>query len=121
MEYLKREVPNFNSLDKHNFSLLHLAVDSPYQEMVEYLLSLPETNVNAKNKSNGTPLDTVINSFINPNKIKTIQMLLAHGANINVIGYQGNTPLDEAEENGNQEIIQLLKSKCAKRSSELKK
>lgn len=119
MEYLKREIPNFVSLNPDR-SLLYLVVGSPYYSMIEYVLSLPETNVNALKANNDTALHETIGSFINPDKVKTIKALLAKGAKINALGYMGKTPLDDAESIGDLEIIKLLIDNGAKKSADLK-
>ena len=43
-----------------------------------------------------------------------VELLIGHGAEVNVKDYEGQTPLWSANENGHTEIVELLKKHGAK-------
>jgi len=48
-----------------------------------------------------------------PGRAEMVRWLLAHGANLNVKDFQGNSPLDVAEKAGHAEIVEMLKEEGA--------
>ncbi len=52
-------------------------------------------------------------------QLQTAQFLTVKGANINWVGWDKITPLDSAEQSGNQDLVSWLRNQGAKRASEL--
>lgn len=50
---------------------------------------------------------------------KAAQFLLAHGADLNWVGYDGLTPLDAAIRNGNEELVRWLRTEGGMSSNQL--
>jgi len=68
-------------------------------------------------KELGTPLDphktnlfgeTVVHYSATHNQVETLKLLIAAGADVNVTGYDGVTPLDMAIENKSNDCVKLL-------------
>lgn len=74
-------------------------------------------DVNARNSYGSTPLlhaTTFQSMFMKKGYIQLVELLLKHGAEVNVKDNYGHTPLKTAEENGYDEIAELLRQHGAK-------
>ena len=83
-------------------SILHIAIQCAEQPVIEYVLSQPGTDVNARDREGNTPLHIAANLGRAP-----IVKLLLEQADINdsIANFQGKTPLDLAR---NPDIFQQL-------------
>ena len=99
--------------DHDDYTALMGAAANGYADLVDLMIK-KGADVNAKNKYGWTPLIlAVINNFRN-NHIDTVRLLLVRGANVNAKNNNGDTALDIANENGDEEVIQMLKAAGAK-------
>lgn len=71
---------------------------------VDYLIQEGYYDVNCRD-DNG---DTALIVSVKYNNVKTVEVLLKHGADASLCDTTGKTALDYAKENGNDEIIKLL-------------
>ena len=88
-------------------SLLHCAAYKEDLEMIQVLLDYG-LNVNTPDKLGSTPLNFALeyrSTVIDP---RVVRLLLDHGADPNVLGWQGKTQLHRASQSGRIEIIRLL-------------
>ena len=67
-------------------------------------------DVNKKNSNGRTPLHIVAYSRLPENRKEIAELLIDNGADLNAKNDLGNTPLDEAGENSNYDICELLKN-----------
>jgi len=68
------------------------------------------------------PPDEITNAFWHAcrgGQRNTAEYLLARGADLNWIGYDKNTPLQAALDNGNEDVVTWLRGLGAKSASEL--
>jgi ankyrin repeat protein len=61
---------------------------------------------------------TVSEADLNENYLKIVRMLLEKGAKVDVLDNYGKTPLDQAIENGDKEIVDLLRKHGGKTGEE---
>ncbi len=99
-----------NAADRWGWSLLHYTGGSGNADMTRMLLD-KGANPNSVERGRGqTPLHRA--AF---RSRKTVaEMLLANGANMDTRDWNGKTPLSLAKENGNTEIVELLRKHGAK-------
>jgi ankyrin repeat protein len=104
---------NPNAKDRHDWSLLHYAADDvPYIDMARMLLD-KGANPNIRESIDGrTPLHHAANS--DTRYKATVELLINRGADVNVKDDFGHTPLSMAKENGNTEVVDLLRKHGAK-------
>ncbi len=97
-----------NAADRWGWSLLHYAA---YDGDMTKMLLDKGANPNIVEREMGrTPLHW---AALRGRKTK-VEMLLAHGANVDTRDWYGKTPLSLAKENGHTEIVELLKKHGAK-------
>ena len=107
---------------------LYLAAEQGHPKVVEFLIS-KGAEVNVKSSWSGyTPLHraawgpvamrkhlgageagTVSEADLNKNYLEIVGMLLEKGAKVDVLDNDGKTPLDQAIDNGTEEIVALLR------------
>ncbi len=87
---------------------LSRAVDAGFKDIVELLIA-KGADVNAKDNWNWTPLHSAVYGHKD-----IVELLIAEGANVNAGDGAGRTPLWYAEDNGNAEIVELLRKHGAK-------
>ena len=96
---------NFQTKDeKTGDSLIHFAVRSGKNDILEFLLKERRLNPNLTNSNKDNPLHLAIEN----NDIKAVEILLEAGAAFWVHGKHGNTPLHLAVRNDNYEISEIL-------------
>lgn len=88
--------------DELGFTVAHFAAGSDNKELVEFILN-KDIDINVKNKYGSTPLHIAIYPEI-------AQMLIDHGANVNEVDNEEETPLHDCAWNGEEraEMIKLL-------------
>ncbi|MCG3086363.1 ankyrin repeat domain-containing protein [Sporosarcina cyprini] len=86
------------------------ASERGHVEVVEELVTNSDTNVNHINNLHWTALlEAVILGDGGERHQKIVQLLVDHGADVNIADRDGVTPLDHAERRGYKEIQQILK------------
>lgn len=90
------------------FTLLHLAAEGGYREMVEFLLT-QGAEINARDKDGDTPLHVA--AF--EGHLEVVELLIAQGADVNARDKFGYTPLRDPIISGHQKIVELLIAKGA--------
>lgn len=110
---LKHEA-NINKANSNGNTVLMIVAYHNKIETVQYLLSYPNIAVNQQNKQGETAL---IDAIVAENQ-SIIELLLDAGANPKIANNNGLTPLELAEQMGDQEIIKLLKDAIARQHGE---
>ena len=96
---------NFQTTDeKTGDSLIHLAVRSSNNDILEFLLKKIRLDPNLTNSNKDNPLHLAVEN----NDKKAVEILLETGAAFWVYGKHGNTPLHLAVRNDNYEISKIL-------------
>ena len=115
---------NVKVRNKNDQTPLHLASQSKLPKSLALLLTFG-ADVDAQDDDNRTPLHATISSLPRPRdqwylpfgesdedfKLKVIEVLLKHGANLQAQNNKGETPFQIAAARGEQKVIQLL-SEC---------
>lgn len=99
-----------HSLTSDHTTPLMLAAKGKSLPVFDYILKLPNTNVNAVDGGGSTALFYAIHNEGNP---KIIELLLQNGATINHQNFEGNTPVMEALRFGDWDQYVLLKNNGA--------
>jgi len=73
---------------------------------VNYLLNIPNVDINAQDKDRITPLNIAVSN----NKINLVKLLLRKGADKNIKGRNNQLPIDIANKKNLYQIIDILKS-----------
>jgi hypothetical protein len=105
-----------HATDRRGNTFLHLIARHEESRVVDYILTaLDSAHVNARNRAGQTPLHSAIDwkrSTIREEKISGItaivELLLAHGAEIDARDNNGMTPVDIAQANELSEVVELL-------------
>lgn len=85
-----------NQADPVGYTLLHCAVCTRQFEAVQYLLRRSRVNIHAQAQDYLTALHIALNNVrdgFDPT-LEMVHLLLAHGADVNVAGEQGRSPLE---------------------------
>ena len=90
--------------DAYQWSPLMRAIDNRHESVVQYLLSLPDININATNENGSTALHVAVLK----NDEVTIQQLLQAGVNTSVADAGGKTAYDIADNSGLHHLTKLL-------------
>jgi len=91
---------------------LHSPLDEEFFDVVELLIDRG-ADVNIKDDKGRTPLH-IATWYAAKNKPKVVELLIAKGADINARDNNGKTALSLAKENGNTEIVEILRKHGAK-------
>lgn len=85
------------------------ASEHGYVEVVDMLLTKTDVNVDHVNNLGWTALlEAIILNDGNEKQQKTVELLIQHGANVNLADGEGVTPLEHAKQKGFKEIETLL-------------
>lgn len=85
------------------------ASEHGYVEVVDMLLTKTDVNVNHVNNLGWTALlEAIILNDGDEKQQKTVELLIQHGANVNLTDGEGVTPLEHAKQKGFKEIETLL-------------
>ncbi|MEZ5039610.1 MAG: ankyrin repeat domain-containing protein [Saprospiraceae bacterium] len=104
-ENLAGKTAEINSHASDGFTALSLAAFFSQLEVVKYLLEQgADPNIAAKNPSNIAP----IHAAVAANHLGICELLVQHGANVNLSQTQGVRPLHAAAHRGNLAMVQLL-------------
>ena len=88
-------------------TILHLAIQCAEQSVIEYILSQPATDVNARDREGNTPLHVAATLGRAP----VVKLLLEQkDCNDSMVNFQGKTPLDLARNPEIHQHLQLAKS-----------
>ena len=90
--------------DKWRKTPLHHAVESDHTKSAKLFIEHPDTDVNAQNRDNDTPLHQC--SYYG--YLEICALLIEHGAILDLKNKQGQTPLESAVERKQYEIVKLL-------------
>ncbi|KFN01788.1 ankyrin repeat family protein [Bacillus clarus] len=86
------------------------AAERGHVEVVKELLERTDIDVNYKNDRGWTALlEAIALGNGSDNHKKVIQLLIDHGADVNMADREGTTPLQHAEKRGFKEIVNMLK------------
>ncbi|MGN4426066.1 ankyrin repeat domain-containing protein [Bacillus cereus group sp. MYBK30-1] len=86
------------------------ASERGHVEVVKELLEHTDIDVNYKNNRGGTALlEAIVLGNGSENHKKVIQMLIEHGADVNMANSEGTTPLQYAEKRGFKDIANMLR------------
>lgn len=108
---IRKDPASINSYSSDGFTALHLAAFFGGAAAVQLLLeNKASVNAVAENPMKVTPL----HSALARNDLPVVELLVAHGADVNATQQGGYTPLHEAAQNGNLEATILLLSHGAK-------
>ena len=101
---LLREAEQKDPIALKNLRLLHCALLSNNEAIVEYLIDLPTTDLTSRTDDGWQPLHCAANS----SNDKLVQLCLDHNAPINAITNVGQTPLHKACKTGDLTSVSLL-------------
>ena len=91
------------------------ACERGHVEVVKYLLEQTDVEVNHVNNLGWTGLlEAIILSNGGPRHQQIVQILIVHGAKVNLADKDGVTPLQHAQRRGFREIVQLLQAAGAR-------
>ncbi|KAI5925056.1 hypothetical protein F4810DRAFT_708862 [Camillea tinctor] len=97
-----------NMKDEDGRTALHEAAFRGYHGIMRDLLA-NRADINATDNQNLTPLHVVVVEHGSPSKIeKTLEILLAHGAEVNTRDVFGDSPLHDASRQSNYNVMRLL-------------
>ena len=100
------EAREVTSVDESGSTPLHWACYYQAEECVNYLLNIPNVDINAQDKDRITPLNIAVSN----NKINLVKLLLRKGADKNIKGRNNQLPIDIANKKNLYQIIDILKS-----------
>ncbi|MED4531271.1 ankyrin repeat domain-containing protein [Metabacillus fastidiosus] len=105
---LRKNPSLISGRDQYGFSILHAAVMTENEELVEYLIEMG-ADVNAKNNEGICPLHIVLDEGV-------AECLLNNGALIDAAANNGDTPLHTQVSEGEEsiDVIQFLLERGAK-------
>jgi len=111
LQWLISEGADTQVRDVYRFTPLLRAVDNGYVEAAAVLLSLVETDVNAKDEYDNTALHHAVSS----RNLPMVSLLLEHGANPEISNREGISPFDVARTlaSDSQTILQALGSRSS--------
>jgi ankyrin repeat protein len=105
-DLLLKHGADINRMDFEGYTALHRVILEGKAKSVEYLVNKEKIDVNACDPSNcEAPLHLA--AYVGDGNI--VKLLIKHGAKIDAKDSEGKTALMIAEEEGNKEIVQLLK------------
>ncbi|WP_028777521.1 ankyrin repeat domain-containing protein [Shimazuella kribbensis] len=91
------------------------ASEHGYVDVVRELLTRTKINVNHINNLGWTALlEAIILNDGNKQQQQTVQLLIDHGADVNLADQEGVTPLQHARDKGYMEIVKILQNAGAK-------
>ena len=101
-----KEIVNAYQIDRNELGQtpLHIAIQQNQKSKVAKLLSETETDINAKDNYNDTPLHLAVEL----NNLKMVKLLLGKGAKVDLKNAFDETPLHKAAYSDNIKIINLL-------------
>lgn len=103
LNYFYQQVINLQMKDSRNQSLLHYAVRTSSNDVIEYLLQ-NEVDVNVSDYMGETPLFDCVRK----SKIGIAKLLIRRFANLNHPNLKGELPIHLAAQKGDFEMIKLL-------------
>jgi ankyrin repeat protein len=103
-EVLIQNGANLENKESHGYTILHDAVESGHQDMVDFLIK-KGVHINTIRDDGSTPL----HSAIGEGNIEIVELLLNHGAVI-TSNNKGETQLDWAKEYDDPDILEMLEA-----------
>ena len=100
------EAREVTSVDESGSTPLHWACYYQAEECVNYLLNIPNVDINAQDRDRITPLNIAVSN----NKVNLVKLLLRKGADKNIRGRNNQLMIDIATKKNLPEIIDILKS-----------
>ena len=94
------------SVDESGSTPLHWACYYQAEECVNYLLNIPNVDINAQDRDRITPLNIAVSN----NKVNLVKLLLRKGADKNIKGRNNQLPIDIANKKNFYHIIDVLNS-----------
>ncbi|KYR00048.1 ankyrin repeat-containing protein [Tieghemostelium lacteum] len=104
VELLVRSGANINTCDEEGDSPCHYAIRESQDQVLEFLINQCKANVNASNDEG----ESLLHLACGLGELKSTQVLLRAGAQINLRDECGQTPLCEAKNNNHCQIVDLL-------------
>lgn len=111
VEFLISKGVEVDIRNKYGKTPLHVAAYAGKVEVAELLLS-KGADINARDKHGQTSLHKAVVAY--ENRKEAVELLLNNGADASIKDNDSKTPLDIAEEEGYEEIAELLRSHGAK-------
>ena len=101
---------NIKETNHSGNTALIAAAERGHVEVVKELLNRTQIDVNYKNDHGGTALlETIVLGNGSENHKQVVQLLIDHGADVNMANREGIAPLQHAEKRGFKEIVNMLK------------
>lgn len=97
-----------NKLGPFGFSPLHAAAQNGHADVVTYLLR-NGADINAQNQDNDTPMHLALRA----NLIEIVYQLLRSGGSSRILGFNGKTCIECAEDSGLVDLAKILKNYSA--------
>ncbi|AWC27482.1 MULTISPECIES: ankyrin repeat domain-containing protein [Bacillus cereus group] len=110
---------NVRETNRSGGTALIPAAERGHVEVVEELLNRTDIDVNDKNDDGWTALlKAIVLGNGSENHKQVVQLLINHGADVNLADREGITPLEHAERRGFTEIVNMLKEAGANETLE---
>lgn len=96
-----------DSVDKDGETALHVAADEGYLPIVRFLIEVGDADINKQDKD----LDTPLHKSADEGYLNIVRYLIEKKADTKIKNKKGRTPIEEAKNEGQEEVVKFLEGK----------